>query len=98
MCGSNAGALEVGAIEVGVLGSNTKIGLQWNVCGSNAEAIEVRAIEVGVLRLSNGRDGGGVCVIQMLGSTSTSYKSRGLGVEQREGVAVECVWFKCRSY
>ena len=29
---------------------------------------------------------------------SRSYRSRGLGVEQREGVAVVCVWFKCWSY
>ena len=37
MCGSNAGAIEVRAIEVGVLGLNNGRGWRWYVCDSNAE-------------------------------------------------------------
>ena len=59
--GSNAGAIEVRAIEVGVLGLINGRGLRWNVCGSNVGAIEVGAIELGVLGLNNGRGCGGMC-------------------------------------
>ena len=49
MCHSNAGNIEVGAIEVGVLGLNNRNGLRWNACGSHAGAVEVGGTEVGGL-------------------------------------------------
>ena len=55
MCGSNAGAIEARAIEVGVLGVNSRSGWRWSVGHSNAGNIKVKAIEVGVLGLNNGR-------------------------------------------
>ena len=55
MCHSIARIIEVGAVEVGVLGLKSRRGYRWYVCGSNAGAIEVKAIEVWVLGLNNGR-------------------------------------------
>ena len=46
--------LQVGAIEVGVLGLNSGKGWRWSVYGSDAGAIKVGAIEVGVLGLNSG--------------------------------------------
>ena len=48
------------------MGLNNERVWRWNVCHSIARFIEVGDIEVGVLGLNNGRDGGGVCVIQVL--------------------------------
>ena len=46
MCCSNARAIEVGSIEVRVLGLNIRRGLRWNVCRSHGGVLRVGFIEV----------------------------------------------------
>ena len=60
MNGSNAGAIEVGAVEVRVFELINRNAWRWSVCRSNAGAIEAVAIEVGVLGLTTGGGGGGM--------------------------------------
>ena len=108
MCGSNAEvfilkclfevSIEVRAIEVGVLGLNNGRRWRWSVCHSNARFIEVGTIEVGVLGLNNRSGWRWNVWFKCWSYRSRSYRSRGLEVEQPEGVAVECASFKCWKY
>ena len=76
MCGSDAGAIEVRPIEVGVLGLNNGRGRRWSVCGSNAGAIEVGPIEVGGLGVEQQEGPAVECV-----SFKSKFRPRGTDIE-----------------